>query len=116
MIISDCLEYGDEEGSQPELYLQLKSWNYGQFSMSITLYCANPVMWAVAYQKIIGSLTRIAVYADPVIFIKLSILAFLKSEWEFQCYPIFPLFSGKTHSLTLFQAIHHHLSAAGPQK
>ncbi len=116
MIISDCLEYGDEEGSQPELYLQLKSWNYGQFSMSITLYCANPVMWAVAYQKIIGSLTRIAVYADPVIFMKLFIFAFSKSEWGFQCYPVFPLFSAKTQCLTLFQAIQPHLSAAGHQK
>ncbi len=55
-------------------------------------------------------------YADPVILMRLSILAFLKSEWKFQWYPIFPLFAGKTHSLTLFQAIHHHLSAAGPKK
>ncbi len=84
--------------------------------MSITHYWFNPVIWAIAYQQIIGSLTRIAVYADPVIFMKLSIFAFLKSEWEFQCYLIFPLFSTKPHSLTLFQAIHHHLSAAGPQK
>ncbi len=84
--------------------------------MSITLYWVDPVIWAVAYRQIIGSLTRIAVDADPVIFVKLSILAFLKSEWEFQCYPIFPFFPGKTHSLTLFQAIHRHLSAEGPQK
>ena len=55
-------------------------------------------------------------YADPVIFMKLSIFAVLKSEWEIQCCPIFPLFSPKTHRLTLFQAIHHHLSAATPQK
>ena len=55
-------------------------------------------------------------YAESVIFMKLSIFAFLKSEWEFQCYPIFLLLSTKTHKLTLFQAIHHHLSAAGPQK
>ncbi len=41
---------------------------------------------------------RIAVYAYPVIFMKLSIITFLKSEWEFQFYPIFPLFSTKTHS------------------
>ncbi len=84
--------------------------------MSIIPYWVNPVIWAVAYQHIIGSLTRIAVYADPVIFMKLSIFAFLKSEWEIQCYPIFPLFFAKTHNLTPFQAIHHHLRAAGPQK
>ncbi len=68
--------------------LQLKSWNYGQFSMSITRYWVNPGIWAISYQQIIGSLTWIAMYADPVIFMKLSIFAFLKSEWEFQCYPI----------------------------
>ena len=84
--------------------------------MSITRYWVNPVIWAAAYQQILGSLTRIAVYADPVIFMKLSIFAFSKSEWEFQCYPIFPLFSPKTHSVTLFQAMYHHLSAAGLQK
>ena len=84
--------------------------------MSIALYWVDPVIWALEYQQIIGSLTRIAVYADPVIFMKLSILAFLKSEWEFQCYPVFPLFFSKSNSLTLFQAIHHHFSAAGPQK
>ena len=55
-------------------------------------------------------------YADPVLFIKLSIFAFLKSQWEFQCCPNFPLFPTKTHSLTPLKAIHHHLSAAGPQK
>ncbi len=55
-------------------------------------------------------------YADPVLFMKLSISAFLKSEWEFQCSLIFPLFSAKTHSFTLFQAFHHRVSAAGPQK
>ncbi len=55
-------------------------------------------------------------YADPVIFMKMSIFADLKSEWEFQCYPIFSLFSTKTQSLTLYQAIHHHLNAAGSQK
>ena len=82
--------------------------------MSITRYWVNPVIWVGAYEQIIGSLTRIAVYADPDIFMKLCIFAFLKSGWEFQCYPIFPLFSAKTHSLTLSQAIHHHLSAAGP--
>ncbi len=91
----------------PIIHVQLKSWNYGQFSMSITHYWINPVIWAVAYQQIIGSLTRIAVYADPVLFMKLSIFAFLKSEWYFQCYLIFPLCSAKTHGLTLFQAIHH---------
>ncbi len=32
--------------------------------MSITHYWVNPVTWVVAYQQIIGSLTRIAVYAD----------------------------------------------------
>ncbi len=80
-----------------ELGLQLQSWNYGQFYMSITRYWVNPVIWAVAYQQIIGSLTRIALYVDPVIFMKLSIFAFLKSEWRFQCYPILPLFSAKTH-------------------
>ena len=52
-------------------------------------------------------------YAYPVIFMTLPILAFLKSEWEFQCYLIFPLSSAKPHSLTPFQAIHRHLSAAG---
>ncbi len=30
--------------------LQLKSWNYGQFSMSITRFWINPVLWAVAYR------------------------------------------------------------------
>ncbi len=65
--------------------LQLKSWNYGQSSMSITRYWVDPVIRAIAYQQIIVSLTRIAMYADPVIFMKLSIFAFLKSEWEFQC-------------------------------
>ncbi len=30
------------------LGLQLKSWNYGQFSMSITRYWVNPVIWAIA--------------------------------------------------------------------
>ena len=84
--------------------------------MSITCYWVNQVIWAVAYQQIKGSLTRIAVYADPVIFMELSIFALLKSEWEFQCYPNFPLFPAKTHSLTPLQAIHHHSSAAGPQK
>ena len=44
----------------------------------------NPVIWALAYQQIIGSLTRIAVYADSDIFIKLLIFAFLKRQWEFQ--------------------------------
>ncbi len=53
------------------LRLQLISWNYGQFSMSIALYWVDPVIWALEYQQIIGSLTRIAVYADPVIFMKL---------------------------------------------
>ena len=53
--------------------------------------------------------------ADPVISMKLSIFAFLKSKWEFQCYPIFPLFSAKTHSLIIFQAIPHYLSAAAPK-
>ncbi len=52
--------------------------------MSITRYWVNPVIWAVAYQQIIGSLTRIAMSADPVIFMKLSIFVFFKSEWEFQ--------------------------------
>ncbi len=61
--------------------LQLISCNYGQFSMNIALYWADPVVWALEYQQIMGSLTRIAVYAVPVIFMKLSILAFLKSEW-----------------------------------
>ena len=87
--------------------------------MSITRYSTywvNAVIRAIAYQHIIGSLTRIAMYTDPVIFMKLSIFALLKFEWEFQCYPIFPLFYPKTHSLTLFHAIHRHLSAAGPQK
>ncbi len=55
-------------------------------------------------------------YADPDIFLKMSIFAFLKSQWEFQCYPIFSLFSAKTHSLTLFQEILYHLSATGAQK
>ena len=68
---------------------------------------------AVAYQQILGSLTRIAVYAVPDIFMKLSIFAFFKSQWEFPCYTNFPLFSTKTHSLTLFQEIPYHLSAAG---
>ncbi len=48
--------------------LQLILWNYGQLSMSIALYWVDPVIWALEYQQIIGSLTRIAVYADPVIF------------------------------------------------
>ena len=30
-----------------QFLLQLKLWNYGQFSMSITLYWVNPVIWAV---------------------------------------------------------------------
>ena len=84
--------------------------------MSITLYWVNQVTCAIAYKQIIGLLTRIAVYAGPDIFLKLSIFAFLKSQWEFQCYPIFPLFSAKTHSLTLFQKICYHFSAAGAQK
>ncbi len=44
--------------------------------------------------------------------------AFLKSQWEFQCYFILPLSSTKTHvhSWTLFQAIGYHLSATGAQK
>ena len=84
--------------------------------MTITLYWVNPITCAVAYQQIIGSLTRIAVYADPDMFLKLSIFAFLKSQWEFQCYPIFPLFSATTHSFTPFQEILYHLSAAGAQK
>ncbi len=84
--------------------------------MSIALYWVDPVIWALEYQKIIGSLTRIAVYADPVIFMWLSILAFLKSEWEFQCCRVFPLFFSKSNSLTLFQVIHHHFGAVGPQK
>ena len=79
-----------------QINLQLKSWNYGQFSMSITRYWVTPVIWAVAYEQIIGSLTRIAVYADPVIYMKLPILAFSKFEWEFQYYPIFPLFPAKS--------------------
>ncbi len=94
--------------------LQLKSWNYGQFFMSITRHWVNAVIWAVAYQQVIGSLTNIAAYAYPVIFMKLYIFAVFKSEWEFQCYPIFPLCSAKTHSFTLFQAIHQHFIAAGP--
>ncbi len=49
--------------------------------MSIALYWVDPVIWALEYQQIICSLTRIAVYADQVIFMKLSILAFLKYEW-----------------------------------
>ncbi len=61
--------------------LQLISWNYGQSSMSIAPHWVDPVIWAHEYQQIIGSLTKIAVYADPVIYMKLSILAFLKSEW-----------------------------------
>ncbi len=81
--------------------------------MNITRYLVSPVIWAIAYQQIIGSLTTIAVYADSVIFMKLSIFAFLKSEWTFQCYMyhIFPIFSSKKHRL-----IHHYLGAAGPQK
>ena len=47
---------------------------------------------------------------------KLSIFAFLKSQCEFQCYPFFPLFSAKTHSLTLLQAIYYRLGAVGAQK
>ncbi len=84
--------------------------------MNITHYWVNPVIWAFAYQQIIGSLTRIAVYEDPDIFVNMSIFAFLKSEWKFQCYPICPIFPAKIHSLALFQAIHYHLSAAGTQK
>ena len=84
--------------------------------MGITLYWVNPVIWTDAYQQIIGSLTRIAGNADPEIFLKLSIFDFLKSQWGIQCYRNFPLFSTKTHSLTLLQELLYHLRAAGAQK
>ncbi len=35
-------------------HVQLKSWNYEQFSMSIAQYWVDPVIWAVAYQEIIS--------------------------------------------------------------
>ncbi len=35
-----------------DVYLQLISWNYGQFSMSIALYWVDSVIWALEYQQI----------------------------------------------------------------
>ena len=33
-----------------QVLVQLKSWNYGQYSMSITRYWVNPIIWTIAYQ------------------------------------------------------------------
>ncbi len=47
--IAACQTSG--QPGQHARHLQLISWNYGQFSMSIALYWVDPVLWALEYPK-----------------------------------------------------------------
>ncbi len=63
--------------------LQLKSWNYGQFSMSITRYWVSPIIWAVAYHLIVGCRQLISDHLHEGILFLLSCLSF--ELYSFYC-------------------------------
>ncbi len=73
--------------------LLLKSWNCRLFSMNITRYWVNPIVWAIAYQQIIGSLTRIAL---QIISEHLSEGVFRISCLSFELHPFYCVHNSTT--------------------